>query len=410
VTMTESGPGTMREAVATVLAAAWTPDTTLRQWWEALASAGLSQPTWPVGLGGLGCRLPAARTVVELLGAAGTIGPPTGGIAVSLAAPTLLEHGTPDQTSRYLLPIARGEESWCQLFSEPGAGSDLAGLTTRAERDGERWVVTGQKVWNSSADIARRGLLLARTDPDAPKHRGITMFALDMDQPGVEVRPLRQMNGETNFCEVFIDHAVVGDDEVIGNPGSGWDVARTTLRHERQSVANRAASGLVAAASGEKAGMLDRRVGAIVEEAARLRPDRVSGYAVPAKLLNELARQRGRDTDPVLRDHLARYYTATRLNRMNTQRLRETGGRYPGSEGPLVKMGLVATCLLSAELVFEVLGAEGMLGGAEAPLGGSLHRSALGSPGARLGGGTDEIQRNVIGERGLGFPREPAAG
>jgi alkylation response protein AidB-like acyl-CoA dehydrogenase len=400
----------MREAVATALATAWSPDTTLRQWWGVLATAGLSQPTWPVGLGGLGCHPSVARTVAELLGAAGTIGAPTGGIAVSLAAPTLLEHGTSDQMARYLPPMARGEESWCQLFSEPGAGSDLAGLTTRAERDGDHWVVTGQKVWNSAADIARRGLLLARTDPDAPKHHGITMFALDMDQPGVEVRPLRQMNGETNFCEVFIDQAMVGEDEVIGAPGLGWDVARTTLRHERQSVANRGASGLVAAPSGEKAGMLDRPVGDILDEAARLRPDQVNGYAVPAKLLNQLAKQRGRDTDPVMRDRLARYYSATRLNRMNAQRLRETGGCSPGSEGPLVKLGLVATCILSAELVFEVIGAEGTLADADAPLGGSLHRSALGSPGARLGGGTDEIQRNVIGERGLGFPREPLVG
>jgi alkylation response protein AidB-like acyl-CoA dehydrogenase len=405
--ITESGPGALRQLAETLVEDRWQPQVTVREWWAALSDAGLAQPTWPEGLGGCGATPAEARAVAAVFGAAGTIAAPAGGIAALLAAPTLLEHGTLEQRARFVPAIARGEEAWCQLFSEPGAGSDLAGLTTTAAPDGDGWVVTGQKVWNSSADVARRGLLLARTDPTAPKHRGLTMFALDMDQQGIDARPLRQMNGEANFCEVFIDGARLRADEVIGDVGAGWEVARTTLRHERQGAASRPGGGLVAVMSGEKAGMLDRTVGEVMAEVLSARPDRINGYALPAKMLIELARSRGRNHDLVLRDRLVRYYVTNRINRMTTQRFRETGSAYPGGEGPLLKLTLAATCCESAELIFAVLGAAGTLGGADAAMEGALHRCALGSPGARIGGGTDEIQRNVIGERALGLPREP---
>src|SRR5262249_30921666 len=172
------------------------------------------------------------------LAAAGVPGPPDG-VGMHLAAPTILEHGSDDLRGRLLPPIATGEMVWCQLFSEPGAGSDLAGLTTRAERHGDAWVVTGQKVWNTGAAHADLGLLLARTDWEMPKHRGITYFAIPMRQPGIEVRPLRQMNGHAPFNEVFLDGARVPAGNVIGQVGDGWKVALTTLAHERRLAPTR---------------------------------------------------------------------------------------------------------------------------------------------------------------------------
>ena len=206
-----------------------------------------------------------ARTVSAVLGRHAVVGPPKGHVAATLAAPTILDHGTPQQVGVLVRPIALGETSWCQLFSEPGAGSDLAGLGAKAERDGDEWVVTGQKVWNSAADVADMGMLLARTDPDQKKHGGITYFAIDMHQPGVEVRPLRVMSGAAPFCEVFLDEARVPAANVIGELNGGWRVARTTLLHERSAVVGRGMPGLVVAMSGSAHGDLDRTVGEVIE-------------------------------------------------------------------------------------------------------------------------------------------------
>jgi alkylation response protein AidB-like acyl-CoA dehydrogenase len=317
----------------------------------------------------------------------------------------LLVHGTAEQVQRYLPAIARGEEAWCQLFSEPSAGSDLAGLATRATPDGDGWVVTGQKVWSSSGDVAQRGLLLARTDTSVPKHEGITYFALDMDQPGIHSRPLRQMNGNASFSEVFIDGAWVGRDDVIGGVGKGWSVAQTTLAQERIAVATRTARGAIAVASGRTAGQLDRRIADVMAETAEQAA--ITGYAVPEKIMLGLARDRGLATDPIMRQRLARYHTANRLNRLTMQRFQAARGAGPGAEGSILKLLLVEICTTSRDLVFDILGAEATLDGPDAPMQGQIHRAALGSPGSRIGGGTDEVQRNVIGERALGLPREP---
>ncbi|MCU4186857.1 acyl-CoA dehydrogenase family protein [Acidiferrimicrobium sp. IK] len=408
-TLTDAGPQALREAAEALVAEHWKPTATVREWWAAMATAGLSQPTWPLGLGGRGALGRDARAVTEVFSRVGVVAPPTGGVAVSLCAPTILDHGSDAQKEKYVTAIAAGEESWCQLFSEPGFGSDLAGVTSSAVRRNGGWVVTGQKVWNSAADVARRGLLLARTDPAAPKHLGLTMFAFDMDQPGVEVRPLVQMNGDASFCEVFLTDCLIRDDDVIGEVNDGWSVARTTLRHERAAAGDHTPAGLVAVPSGAIAGQLDRPVGEVVAEGGVKTSARVE-YAVGSKVLVSLAQERRRIDDPVLRDRLAHYYIRTRINRMLGQKLREVGASYPGAEGNLAKLALVAACLESRDLVFDVLGADGMLAGDDAPLGGKPVRSALGAAGSRIGGGTDEIQRNVIGERALGLPREPAAG
>jgi alkylation response protein AidB-like acyl-CoA dehydrogenase len=388
----------------------WSDELTVRQWWQLLAAAGLAQPTWPEGLGGRGYSGAQARMVTELLAQRGAVGPAAGHVAVTLAAPTLLAHATADQLHDLLPRIARGEDAWCQLFSEPGSGSDLASLGCRAERDGNGWAVTGQKVWNSSADIARRGMLLARTNFDVPKREGITYFVLDMDQPGVEVRPLRQMNGASEFCEVFLDGAFVSESQVLGEVDGGWAVTATTLGFERAGVAGRAPRGVRVVPSGEKAGYLDRSIADVVgRQSSSART--IAGNAVPARRLIELARQRGQAGDPVMRQRLVSYYCQTEVNRMTLLRTRAAAalGKRPGPEGSLTKLAIANICRTSRSLSLDLLGADAMLSGADAPLNGELQLVALGSFAASIGGGTDEIQRNIIGERALGLPREPEA-
>ena len=222
-----------RAAVREWLQAHWDPDLALVEWRRALVASGWMVPTWPAAWFGRDLPAWSERIVAEERRAVGAVGPPLGG-GMALAAPTILAHGSDLLRRRLLEPILTGEATWCQLFSEPGAGSDLAGLTTRAERDGDEWVVNGQKVWTTSAHHADFGMLLARTDWDVPKHRGITYFVLPMHQPGVEVRPLRQMNDHASFNEVFLDDARIPVDNVVGEVGGGWAVALTTLAHERR--------------------------------------------------------------------------------------------------------------------------------------------------------------------------------
>ena len=217
----------------------WDPALGLVEWRTRLSDAGWACPTWPARWSGRGAPAAFAEVVADELARAGAPGLPEG-VGMMLGAPTILEHGPDDVRERFLRATVTGALSWCQLFSEPGAGSDLAGLTTRAELDGDTWIVSGQKVWNTSAHHADYGLLLARSDWDAPKHRGITYFALPMHQPGVEVRPLRQMNGHASFNEVFLDEARIPADHVVGGIGDGWAVALTTLAHERRLATHRA--------------------------------------------------------------------------------------------------------------------------------------------------------------------------
>src|SRR4051812_37116980 len=211
----------------------WDPDLSLLEWRRVLLASGWACPTWPVEWYGRGLPAWADHVVAGELAAAGAVGVPLGS-GMSLAAPTILIHGSDDLKRMLLARIVTGEDTWCQLFSEPGSGSDLAGLATTAVRDGDEWVVNGQKLWSTSAHHADYGLLLARTDWDVPKHRGITYFVLPMHQPGVMVRSLRQMNGHASFNEIFLTDARVANDDVVGAPGDGWRVALTTLAHERQ--------------------------------------------------------------------------------------------------------------------------------------------------------------------------------
>ncbi|MGA2930811.1 MAG: acyl-CoA dehydrogenase family protein [Acidimicrobiales bacterium] len=389
----------------------WDTSLTVREWWLHLADAGYAYPSWPLGLGGSGLSRRDAMTIAGVLAQNKVIGPPVGAMAATLAAPTLLEHATEAQLAELVRPIATGEAAWCQLFSEPGSGSDLASVGTRAVRDGDEWVVTGQKVWNSSADSADFGMLLARTDVDVPKHAGITYFVIDMKQPGIEARPLKQMNGAANFCEVFLTEARVRGDHVIGEVNGGWRVAQSTLFHERNSVAGGGLPGLVMARSGSE-GDLDRKVGEVLDrarEVAKARKSPIRAGAVPAKLMVELAQKFGVSGDPVIRQELARYISQVRVNGWTMRRSGAAGGKLTGADGSIAKLTTARICQESRDLSYRIVGAHGMLMGQVSPLEGDLQMVNLASPGNRLGGGTDEIQLNVLGERALGLPREPSS-
>ncbi|HEY1666936.1 MAG TPA: acyl-CoA dehydrogenase family protein [Trebonia sp.] len=389
----------------------WDAELTVREWWRRLAESGYAYPTWPEGLGGLGASAAEARAITGVLAANRVIGPPSGHVAATLAAPTLLEHGTPEQVGGFVRPIALGEAAWCQLFSEPGAGSDLASVGTRAVPDGGEWVIDGQKVWNSGADTADFGMLLARTDPGLPKHQGLTYFLIDMHQPGVEVRPLRQMNGASSFCEVFLTGARVRPRCVLAEVGAGWRVAQTTLFHERNSTAGGGAPGLVPARSGQD-GDLDRTVGEITERvrrAAGARRSPIRAGAIPAKAMTALAKEYGVSGDPALRQELARYVSQIMINGWTMRRIAAAGGRVTGADGSLAKLLTSRICQQSRDLSYRVVGAAGLLAGPDAPMGGDLQTVGLASPGTRIGGGTDEVQLNVLAERALGLPREPSA-
>jgi len=397
----------LQDEVRAWVARSWDPDATVREWWARLADAGWAHPTWPAGLGGAGRSSAEARAILAALGEHEVVAPPRGVLAADLAVPTLLAHGTPEQVEELVPPIARGETAWCQLFSEPGAGSDLPALSTRAVRDGDEWVVTGQKVWSSGADQADVGMLLARTEPERSGRDGITWFAIDMHQPGVEVRPLRVMSGEAPFCEVFLTEARVPDRRRVGGRGAGWSVARTTLAAERAMVAGGGVAGLHPARSGRR-GDLDRTCREVVERArARASEQRspLRSGAVPAAVMLDLARRHGTSADPVVRQELARYWSQVKVNGWTMRRSAAARGRLTGADGSIAKLTTARICAQSRDLSYRVVGADLLLAGADSPFGGDLQRVNLASPGNRIGGGTDEIQLNTLAERALGLPR-----
>ena len=385
----------------------WDPQLTLAAWWGRLFEGRWTAPTWPKKWYGRGLSGGEARIVREERERAGGAAGP-GGLGMMLAGPTILAHGTPEQKRRYLPGILKGEMAWCQLFSEPAAGSDLAGLQTRATRDGGGWAVSGQKVWSSGAQHADLGMLLARTDVTVPKHRGITYFVIEMDQPGIETRPIREMTGRALFSEVFLDEAQVRDDATIGEIGSGWAVANTTLTAERSGLAgeSEAGGGIL---PGRKAGMLGREAGGAV---GRSRDRSGTATLVSGRVSEELIRlsqERGRHSDPMIRQGLAQLWMLERISRYTSLRARSAvrAGRPPGPEVSTQKLGMSRTVRLSREMGLAVIGADGLLYGPGAPTGGMLQELALFSPAPSIYGGSDEIQRNIIGERVLDLPREP---
>ena len=384
------------------LSANWDSGISVREWWQRLADAGLSNPTLRAPFG-RGWGRSETRVLVDALRAAGGIGSPAG-LGMLLAAPTILEHGTDEQIERFVPTILNGAEAWCQLFSEPGAGSDLAGLQTKAVRDGDEWIITGQKVWTSEGSHADLGMLVARTDPDAPKHRGLTWFAFDMDQEGVEVRPLREMTGRSLFNEVFIDGARVPHGNIIGDLNDGWRVANTTLAVERAGIGGSHGLAYAAAHPGSIAGHLDRPA----ESFKGKRLPLAAGGVGPGTFnqLSSEARDRGRSDDPVVRQELAALHIDLELMRLSAVRGRQRSQR-TGGEGNLAKLRMTAALRRARSLASTILGPDMTLWGADAATDGVLQEMAVFSPAPSIYGGTDEIQRNILGERVLGLPREP---
>ena len=380
----------------------WDPDVSVDEWWKAVAAAGWTAPHFSPEQGGRGLGRRSSTVVRAAFADHGALRPP-GGLGLLMAAPTILTHGTPEQVDRLVPPILEGQVAWCQLFSEPGAGSDLAGLTTRAERDGDRWVITGQKVWSSQAQGADHGMLLARTDFGVPKHRGISWFAFRLDQPGVTIRPLREMTGQAVFNEVFLDEAVCADADLIGGAGNGWAVTQTTLHFERTGIgAGGAHAGFPE--PGRRGGMLGRRAG----DAALDEPPNAKltvGFADVAAL----ARAHGRSGDPGVRQDLARLHAFTETGRWNAQRGKAEAERGGGQAvASIGKLGQTRIVKLAARLGVDILGPHGLLAGADGVDGGAYTEAFVFSPASSIYGGSDEIQRNIVAERSLGLPREPA--
>ena len=394
----------IRSEVRDWLAANWDPDLTVRAWWARLAEAGWQFPTWPEGLGGRGLSATEARAVSAELVDAGALGPPFS-LGQVMGGPVVIQNGNDEQRQRFLEPLATGTEAWCQFFSEPEAGSDLAGLRTTAVRDGDEWIVNGQKVWTSDARNAARGMLVARTNWDVPKHRGLGYFIIEVDQPGIEIRPLKQMNGAAHFNEVFFNDARVSHENLIGGEGDGWASAVATLAFERAGLSSRV-PGLSMASPGEKAGLLDRSAGDVL---ANPGTSAVGNRAFRSSTeIAGLAADRGRVEDPIVRQDLARLKSLGTTANWSNQRARAEAkaGQQPGASANLAKLTGSVISRAARSLAPRVLGPEGMLAGSDAPAGGAVTDMVLSQPATSIAGGTDEIQRNIIGERGLGLPKD----
>jgi alkylation response protein AidB-like acyl-CoA dehydrogenase len=350
-----------------------------RDWYPTFADSGLVAPTWLPEHGGLGVGEDIARAIETVLSPLRLtrLNP----LGLNNAAAALFSHGTEEQRLRFLPPIVRNEEKWCQLFSEPGAGSDLASLATRAVRDGDHWVISGQKVWTTWADEADFAILLARTDPDQPKHKGITYFLLDMHQPGVDVRPLRQITGESEFNEVFLDGARVPDEHRVGEINDGWRVSASTLSSERQMV------------SGSGSGGMGRLGG--------------SG----AERLISLARETGRWDDPVVRSKIMRLWAQEQVRGWTNARVRAalSAGQSPGAASSIGKVHQATLNQQIQDLMVDLLGTAAVAWPATGDPD-ALPREVQGmlrSLANATEGGTTDINKNILGERVLGLPKEP---
>jgi len=395
-----ASPDQIRAELAVWVQRHWDPAMALRDWRELLLQAGWAVPSWPQRWHGRGLPAWADELVASELIRLGSAGIPVGS-GTWLAAPTILAHGSDELRDRLLAPILTGEQTWCQLFSEPGAGSDLAGLSTSAVLDGDSWVINGQKVWNTSAHHADMGMLLARTDASVPKHRGITYFALPMHQPGVEVRQLRQMNFHASFNEVFLTDARVPRDNVIGTVGGGWAAALTTLAYERRFSALRRPD-------------YSPAPGRALNEARAEADDHFATYSwYPQRagrpdLVVEHAKAAGVAGDPLIRQAIARLITMHRASAWTAERARvaRAAGARPGAEGSIGKLAASNIARESAKVHSMIAAAGALLTGPESPLHGIIAEVLMSVPGQSIAGGTDEIQKNILAEKVLGLPTE----
>jgi alkylation response protein AidB-like acyl-CoA dehydrogenase len=373
---------TVRAAIDRLLAEHDPTTSPPEEFWEAQYDAGLAWVHFDEGFGGLGVDPGFQHDVDEALEAAGSSRDNVASnlIGIGMGGPTIHTFGTDEQKRRYLRPMFATREYWCQLFSEPGAGSDVAGLATRAVRDGDEWVVNGQKVWTTIAHLSRWGMLVTRTDPDAPKHQGMTYFILDMESPGVEVRPLRQMTGEAEFNEVYLTDVRIPDSQRLGEVGDGWRVALTTLMNERVAIG----------------GMVRPRESGAIGDAVSLWKERGGGT-------------------PVERDALTRLWIEAEVNRLTS--IRAGQNRSKGNPGPEGSTGKLQGAELNKKIyewVVNYMGPDGLLfpsyefrAPTEFREDRDLRWSFLRSRANSIEGGTTEIMKNILGERVLGLPGEP---
>ncbi|HEY1988774.1 MAG TPA: acyl-CoA dehydrogenase family protein [Acidimicrobiales bacterium] len=342
-----------------------------REWQYSLYEGGWGAITWPAEYGGRG-ESSWHQTIFNQEAVKYDVSVGAFAVGIGMCGPTLIAHGSEEQKQQHLGAMLRGEEVWCQLFSEPDAGSDLAGLKTRAQRDGDQFVVNGQKVWTSGAQHSDWAILIARTNPDVPKHKGITYFLVDMRTPGIEVRPLRQITGFAHFNEVFLTDVAVPVENVVGTIDNGWAVTHTTLANERTLIGG-------------------------------------AGQGITADQVLDLARRLGGSRDPLIRQHVAAFYTRIQLLRFMNYRVQTalSHGRQPGPEAATTKLLVSQHMSLTGDLLMELVGANGMLANGSAVDSGAWETAFLNQWMSKLGGGTDNIQRNSLGERVLGLPREP---
>lgn len=349
-----------------------------KAWQARKAAAGYVGITWPRAVGGQGGT---AMQQIIFNQEEGRVGAPTGlyAIGLGMCIPTVFTHGlTPDIAARYVPPAMRGEEVWCQLFSEPAAGSDLAGIRTRAQQDGSAWIINGQKVWTSGAHLSDFGIIVTRTDPSVPKHKGLTMFIVDMKAPGVDVRPIKQMSGGSEFNEVFLTDVRIDDTHRLGGVGDGWKVSLTTLMHERLAVGGKPASAPGVQEMIELARAIDLDEGNALEQSH-------------------------------VRQKIAEAYIADRgiaLTRMRTISALSSG-RTPGPESSISKVVIAKTMQEMGAFATDLADNAGAMSGADVPALPHMARfqgSYIGAAGLRIAGGTDEILRNIIAERVLGLP------
>ena len=429
MTTTESRPLSSEDPVVEVrawLEENWDPHLTVEQWWKLLGEAGWSSALLPSNAYGRDLSRSEAVAVSREINKFGAVGPPSG-LGLLLAAPSIATHGTQEQIDRYVRDIVTGQKAWCQLFSEPGAGSDLAGLSARAELDGDEWIINGQKVWTSLGQTADMGMLIVRTNPDVPKHQGITWMAIDMHQPGVEIRPLIEMTGHAMFNEVFLTDARVPVDAVIGDVGQGWAVTNTTLQAERAGLG--AGGGAAAGPTpGTIAGNLNKVVSELApkkaapatdaeqkEEKKDQRPKTQRSHLI------DFAQNNGTINDPLIRQELARLHTLQAVGAYNGLRVkaeRQKGRDIPGMAN-ISKLMMSDVVRLQRDLGLRIIGANGMLhaytdeqrdalneatGNPFLPM---ITGTALYAQAPPIYGGTDQIQKNIIGERALGLPKEP---
>ena len=381
----------------------WDPTLSLQAWRELLVDAGWAVPSWSRQCFGRDLPGWADQIVADEIRLIGAVGQPLGS-GMSLAAPTIVEHGSDELRHLILRPTLTGEKTWCQLFSEPGAGSDLAGLSTSAVLDGDEWVINGQKVWNTSAHHADYGMLVARTSWDVPKHHGVSYFILPMHQPGIEVRGIKQMNRHASFNEVFLTDARIPANHLVGTLNDGWRVARATLAHERTFSTMRRPKFV------ESAGKQSRAVSEAEAEAEEHFKTYVwyPQRAGRVDLVIERAQQHGVAHDLVIRQEIAALISFQRTSEWTALRARAARalGRPPGPEGSLGKLAASQVARMAHRVHTLISGANGMLTTGDHPHDATIAEVLVSTPAQSIAGGTDEIQKSIIGEKILGLARE----